>query len=153
MKPLIVLIVVFLLALMGTIVIDRDIDYFFSGRLAMAAMLLFTSIGHFKFPEGMSMMMPPFIPSRKLVVYITGFIEIAAAVALMIPSAAKSTGWFLIAFFVVLLPANIYAASKRVNYEKGTYDGPGPVYLWFRIPMQIFLIGWVYYFVIKNPNF
>ena len=153
MKPLIVLIVVFLLALMGTIVIDRDIDYFFSGRLAMAAMLLFTSIGHFKFPEGMSMMMPPFIPSRKLVVYITGFIEIAAAVALMIPSATKSTGWFLIAFFVVLLPANIYAASKRVNYEKGTYDGPGPVYLWFRIPMQIFLIGWVYYFVIKNPNF
>ena len=153
MKPLIVLIVVFLLALMGTIVIDRDIDYFFSGRLAMAAMLLFTSIGHFKFPEGMSMMMPPFIPNRKLVVYITGFIEIAAAVALMIPSVAKSTGWFLIAFFVVLLPANIYAASKRVNYEKGTYDGPGPVYLWFRIPMQIFLIGWVYYFVVKGPAF
>ena len=152
MKPLIVLIVVFLLALLFTIV-ERDVDYFFSGRLAMAVMLLFTSIGHFKFTEGMSMMMPPFIPSRKLLVYITGFIEIAAAIALLIPSSAKPAGWFLIAFFVVLLPANIYAAIKRVNYEKGTYDGPGPLYLWFRIPLQLFLIGWVYYFVIRDPIF
>ena len=152
MKPLIVLIVVFCLALLGTIVIDRDIDYYFSGRLAMAAMLLFTSIGHFKFAEGMSMMMPPFIPSRKLMVYITGFIEIAAAIGLLIPSIAKATGWFLIAFLVVLLPANIYAATKRVNYEKGTYDGPGPVYLWFRVPLQLFFIGWVYFFVVKGPT-
>ncbi len=153
MKPLIVLIVVFLLALLGTIVIDRDIDYFFSGRLAMAVMLLFTSVGHFKFTEGMSMMIPTFIPKRNLLVYITGIIEIVAAIGLLMPSISKLTGWFLIVFFVLLLPANIYAASKRVNYEKGTYDGPGPVYLWFRIPLQLFLIGWVYYFVIKGQTF
>lgn len=153
MKPLIILIIVFIVAVLGTIVIDRDLDYFFPGRLAMAAMLLFTSIGHFKFVKGMSMMIPDFIPKRKLFVLITGVIEIAAAIGLLSSSLFRLTGWLLIAFFVLVLPTNVYAAMKRVNYEKGTYDGPGPAYLWFRIPLQLFLIAWVYFFVITTPNY
>ena len=153
MKPLIVLIVVFILGLIGTSILERDINYFFSGRLAMAVMLLFTAIGHFKFSEGMSMMIPPFIPMKRLLVFITGFIEIAAAIGLMLSSTFRLTGWLLIVFFVVVLPTNIYASMKRVNYERGTYDGPGPNYLWFRIPLQLFLVAWVYYFVIKAPGY
>jgi uncharacterized membrane protein len=112
-------------------------------------MLLLTAIGHFKFMKGMTMMMPPFIPAKKQVVIATGFLEIAAAIGLLIPSIIKITGILLIIFFVLILPANIYAATKKVNLEKADYTGSGITYLWFRIPEQIFFIAWIYWFTIK----
>lgn len=113
-------------------------------------MLLFTSAGHFMFTAGMSKMLPAFIPYRTATIYLTGLIEIAAAITLFIPACKKVTGIFLIVFFVAVLPANIYAAGKHLNYETGTFDGPGIRYLWFRIPFQILLIIWTYFFVVKS---
>ena len=148
MKPLIVLIVVFLLSLAGTRLIEGEIHYSLSGRIAMSVMLLFTTIGHFKFAEGMSKMIPTFIPNKKQVVYFTGLIEIAAAVGLLIPSTQKFTAWLLILFFILILPANVNAALKQVDYEKPDNKGLGAQYLWFRIPLQVFFIGWVYLFAL-----
>jgi len=150
MKPLIVLIVVFVLSLFVIRMVNGVFDYSLPGRIAMCVMLLFTSIGHFKFADGMSKMMPERVPFKKELVYITGFIEIAAAIGLLIPSLQKLTGWLLILFFLLILPANINAALKRVDYEKGTYEGPGINYLWFRVPLQLLFIAWVYYFALKN---
>ena len=45
---------------------------------------------------------------------------------------------------VLALPANIYAAIKRVDYQKATFNGSGANYLWFRIPLQILFIVWMY---------
>jgi len=150
MKPLIVLIVVFLLSLGWMKIVKNDLDFSYAGRIAMAVMLLFTSIGHFKFRRGMSMMVPSFFPARETLVLITGLIEILAAIGLLMPFPWHvRTAWFLIAFFVLLLPANIYAAVKRVDYEKGTYAGPGPSYLWFRVPLQILFICWLYFFALR----
>jgi uncharacterized membrane protein len=52
----------------------------------------------------------------------------------------------LIVFFLSILPANVNAAIKRIDYQKGTSTGKGVQYLWFRVPLQLFFIGWVYYF-------
>jgi hypothetical protein len=49
-------------------------------------------------------------------------------------------GMALIIFFVVMLPANINAAVKHIDYQKGTTDGSGVNYLWFRVPLQVFFI-------------
>jgi uncharacterized membrane protein len=57
-----------------------------------------------------------------------------------------SAAVFLIFFFVILLPANIYAAMKGVDYQKGSYGGNGLTYLWFRVPLQLLFIAWVAYF-------
>jgi len=48
--------------------------------------------------------------------------------------------------FILILPANVYAAINKIDYEKGNYSGNGLKYLWFRIPLQIFFIEWVWYF-------
>jgi uncharacterized membrane protein len=40
---------------------------------------------------------------------------------------------------------NIYAATQHIDIEKGTFTGPTTPYLWFRIPLQLLFIGWVYY--------
>jgi len=148
MKPLIVLIIVFALSCVVTAVTAGHVNYLVSGRIAMAAMLLLTAIGHFKFADGMVMMMPPFIPAKKQMVWLTGIIEIVAAVGLL-TSLYQLTGKLLIIFFVLILPANIYGAIKNVNLEKADYNGDGLKYLWFRIPLQVLFIGWIYYFAVS----
>jgi uncharacterized membrane protein len=110
----------------------------------MAVMLVFTVVGHFAFTKGMAMMIPDFIPFKKELVYATGVMEILAAIGLLTPNLRVVTGWFLILFFIVLLPANINAAIKQIDYQKATFQGEGLNYLWFRIPLQILFILWTY---------
>ncbi|HEX5151572.1 MAG TPA: hypothetical protein VFW07_08980 [Parafilimonas sp.] len=149
MKPLIVLISTFVIAVVVTYFIQHEANILLSGRIAMAVMLLFTAIGHFKFTEGMAMMLPAPIPAKKQIVIATGCIEILAAAGLLVLPAIKTTGILLILFFILILPANIYAALKNVNLEKANHTGNGINYLWFRVPEQIFFIAWVYFFSIR----
>ena len=149
MKPLIVLLLVFVITIVTTYFIYSKADIELSGRIAMSIMLLFTSIAHFKFLKGMQMMIPAFFPAKKFFVLLTGFIEIAAAIGLLIPSTIKITGILLIIFFILILPANINAAIRKIDYEKADYNGKGKNYLWFRIPLQLFFICWIYFFSIK----
>lgn len=149
MKPLFVLLGAFIAGLMSTYYFTGSIDYPLSGRIALSAMLLFTSIAHFAFVKGMTMMVPDFIPFKKEIVYATGIIEIIAAVCLLVPSLKTMTGWALIVFFIVLLPGNINAAKHHIDYQKGTYDGHGLSYLWFRIPLQLLFIAVAYEFAVR----
>ena len=148
MKPLIVLLLSFAIVLVVTKVASNNFNVALSGRIAMSIMLVFTSMAHFAFTKGMEMMIPPFIPYKKAMVYLTGIIEISAAIGLLIANFRILTAWLLILFFILLLPANIYAAIKHVDYQKGTLDGNGVNYLWFRVPLQILFIAWTYFFAI-----
>ena len=150
MKPLIVLLAVFMLTLLVIKIWKGKWDLVLSGNIAMAAMMLFTSIGHFMFPKGMTLMLPAFLPFKETVVYLTGLIEILAAIGLLVPAWRQTTAWLLIIFFVLILPANIIAAVNHVDIEKGTLNGPGPAYLWFRIPLQLLFIAWVYGFSLSR---
>lgn len=144
MKPFFVLIISFLVAFPAIRLITGSYDPFLAGNIAMSIMLVFTSIGHFAYVKGMEMMMPPFIPFKAAMVYLTGIIEVMAAAGLLIPSLQLLTAYLLILFFILILPVNIYAASRQVDYQKATHEGPGLSYLWFRVPFQLFLIAWVY---------
>jgi uncharacterized membrane protein len=150
MKPLIVLLGAFGISLLVTKILYGNFEFTLSGRMAMSVMLVFTAVAHFAFTRGMAMMLPGFIPYKAGAVYLTGVIEIAAAVGLLIPGLRVITAWLLIAFFICILPANIYAAVKHIDYQKGTSDGKGPIYLWFRVPLQILFIVWTYLSAIKG---
>lgn len=150
MKPLLVLLSVFILSACVTRLTQGHFLYAFSGRVALCAMLLFTALGHFMFTKGMEMMLPDFVPFKTIVVYFSGVLEIMAAAALLFPETKVYAGWFLIAFFILILPANIYAAVKHVDYKTATYTASGPIYLWFRIPLQLLFILWTYFFAVKN---
>ncbi len=144
MKPLIVLLLSFTISIFVIKIIKKEYDFALSARIAMSIMLLFTAIGHFVFTEGMSMMIPKFIPLKESFVYLTGVFEILLAIGLLIPRLKDISGWVLIIFLLLMLPANIYASINNVNYQKGTFDGNGLTYLWFRIPLQILFIIWIY---------
>lgn len=150
MKPLFVLLFVFLISIGIQKLLLKNVNYSLSGRIAMCTMLLFTALGHFLFTEGMSKMIPDFIPLKPTVVLVTGVFEILLAIGLLFPNYQKTTGWILIVFLLLMLPANIKASLENLNYQTGTYDGKGLSYLWFRIPLQLFFIAWVYFFTLKK---
>jgi uncharacterized membrane protein len=84
---------------------------------------------------------------------VTGIFEIIAAIGLLIQSVRVWTGWALILLFFLLLPANVNAAIHHIDYQNGTFNGNGLIYLWFRIPLQILFIVWTYMSAIKfYPN-
>lgn len=95
-------------------------------------------------------MLPDFFPYKTGIVYMTGLFEVVLAIGLLLPHYRTVTGWTLIVFLLLVLPANIYAAVHQLDYQKATFDGPGLRYLWFRIPLQALFIAWVYIFVIRR---
>jgi len=149
MKPLFVLLTVFLISNLVIRQYKDDMDYHLAGKIALAATLLFTSLGHLIYTKGMLLMLPDFIPLKKEMIYVTGLLEVMGAFGLFIPALSRLTGMLLIVFFLLILPTNIYASIKHLNYETATFDGKGPGYLWFRIPFQLLLIGWTYYFALR----
>src|SRR5690606_10416719 len=75
-------------------------------------------------------------PARTFLVHATGVAEFAFAL-LLLWRPSPALGWVLVAFFLALLPANIYSALHHVGL-----GGHGPAYLWFRVPLQLFFIAW-----------
>lgn len=150
MKPLFFLLLTFIVSIGIQRLISKNINYLISARIAMCTMLLFTALGHFLFTDGMSKMIPNFIPLKPTLVLATGILEIILAIGLLLPVYQKTTAWILIFFLLLMVPANIKASLENLNYQTGTYNGKGLSYLWFRIPLQLFFIAWVYFSTLKK---
>jgi uncharacterized membrane protein len=83
----------------------------------------------------MAMIPPPFT-GELWVIYVTGVLQIAGAVGLMMPRTRKWAAWGLAAMLVGLFPANVYAAVTGVTL------GNSPITsLWIRTPLQLFWIA------------
>ncbi len=119
------------------------------GRISLALLFLFTGTSHFYLTEEMVQMLPPSIPGRVELVYLTGVLEIAGAVGLLIPALSRLAAISLILFLFAVLPANIYAALNNVGMGA---HGAGPVYLLARVPFQLLLVGWAYYFGVRRAQ-
>jgi uncharacterized membrane protein len=109
-------------------------------------MLLFTGSAHFYKTGEMVQMMPEFLPLKTELVYFTGILEIIGAIGLIKQRTATLASIALILFFLAVLPANVVGSMKRV--QLGGMEN-GPAYLYFRIPFQLLLIWWTYYFGIR----
>lgn len=152
MKPLLILLVTFGMALTATYFISPPADGQLVGNIALATMLVFTGVAHFPFRAGMVQMLPSWLPAKNAWVLGTGLLEIAAGGGLLLPALRPLTAGCLLVFFALILPANIRAARLHLNYQRGTPDGPGLRYLWFRVPLQLFFMAWTWYFGLHLPT-
>jgi uncharacterized membrane protein len=118
------------------------------GRIGIALVFAFTAIGHFVETSEMARMLPPSVPMRVPLVYVSGVFELLAAVTILIPSLSRYTGIALSIFLLLVLPSNVYAAFQRVDFGG---HAAGPAYLLVRVPLQLFLIGWIYWFAVRQP--
>ena len=137
MAPLITLLATYAIARLAL----RDrLDRSLPGRLALSAMLVVTGVTHFTATEALVAMVPPVLPAPGALVYATGVAELVFAVLLLVRP-TPALGWILAAFFLALLPANIYSAWEEVGL-----GGHGAAYLWFRVPLQLLFLVWAVYF-------
>jgi len=144
MAPLIFLLATFgILYLVNRLFLSRRLSLSFIGRASMAVMLLVTGISHFTNAEEMIAMMPDFMPAKREIIYFTGVCELGAVIGLLWSKTSRLASLLLIVFFVLVLPANIAGSLNSVQFGGMEY---GPLYLLFRVPLQIFFIWWVWWF-------
>jgi uncharacterized membrane protein len=111
-------------------------------RVGLSLFFLFTALGHFIMTREMSEMLPPTIPYRVELIYLTGILEFLGGIGIWIPRLMKLTGLCLILMLIGVLPANIYSAIYHVDFGG---HAAGPAYLLIRVPFQLLVIGWTYF--------
>jgi uncharacterized membrane protein len=119
------------------------------GSLGMTLVFLFTGVGHFIVTDQMAKMIPPVIPYRREVILASGVVEILVGLALVPRRTRMAAGWLSIAMLAALLPFNVYAALERIPF--GGHEW-GPVYLLVRVPVQIALAVWCWWFAIRQAG-
>ncbi|WP_117210816.1 DoxX family protein [Allorhizocola rhizosphaerae] len=87
-------------------------------RGGLALMFLVTASAHFvpKMRADLIAMVPPSLPRPDLLVTITGVLEIAGAVGLLIPATAPWAAGCLALLMVAMFPANVSAARRKVPF-------------------------------------
>jgi uncharacterized membrane protein len=138
-----------LIVLFGALLVYRDLGAlgvpFFanwqdSARFALATMFAFTSVSHFApMRKDLIAMGPPVFPRPDVIVLITGALELAGAVGLLITATRPWAAWGLIALMAGIFPANFHAARHGVKLR-----GRPPTVLWLRATKQILSIAWAW---------
>ena len=78
------------------------------GRVVLALVLMGAGIGHFINTAEFTAQVPPWVPNPEAVIYVSGVVEIALAIALIaLPRQRVLVGWLTAAFFIIIFPGNI----------------------------------------------
>jgi uncharacterized membrane protein len=86
-------------------------------RGGLAVMFVLTGVAHFsaKRRDSLIAMVPRRLPHAPLLVTITGVLELAGAVGLLLPPTARIAALCLAALLVVMFPANVSAARRKLT--------------------------------------
>jgi uncharacterized membrane protein len=88
---------------------------------------------HFVRPEGFVKIVPAFLPAPLLLVYASGFFEIAGGLGLFLTRLHRAAAWGLIALYVAVFPANINMAVNDIQPSGGHIPS---ALMWLRLPLQ-----------------
>ncbi|MEO6578845.1 MAG: DoxX family protein [Candidatus Limnocylindria bacterium] len=117
-------------------------------RLALAAIMAVAGVAHLVSPRPFMAHLPDVVPLRGELVAITGILEIVLAAGLIGPRRwRRPAGLALAAYFVLVFPANVYAAISQVPI-----DGiPTGWIRWARLPLQLPLVAAAWW-VAREPS-
>jgi len=77
-------------------------------RWGLAVFLAVAGIGHLVRPEEFLAQVPPYLPAPELLVAVSGVVELALALALvLLPRYRRAVGFLVLLFFLAVLPGNI----------------------------------------------
>jgi uncharacterized membrane protein len=107
----------------------------------MAFFYTFAGIMHFVNPNFFLRIVPPILPMKLMLVYLSGVAEIILGIAL-IPEATRSlAAWGVIALLLAVFPANIYHFTSKGAGMK--------IPMWLltiRLPIQFALMTWAWWY-------
>jgi uncharacterized membrane protein len=103
--------------------------------------LLASGVLHFTRTALMASIIPPFFASRPQLVVLTGVLEFAGAVGLLLPAFTRVTSVCLAVFMIAIFPANVCAAGQTVG---GLQMPSVPVRLTMQVVYILLLLigGW-----------
>jgi len=115
-------------------------------RWLAAVFFVVAGIGHFVRPELYLKIMPPYLPTPALLVFISGVAEVAGGLGLLLPPVRRAAGWGLIALLIAVFPANYYMLQHPELF------GIAPWILWARLPLQTVFIAWIWFVALHSPR-
>ncbi len=110
-----------------------------AARLGMAIALAFAGASHLFLPTPFIQHLPPSVPLRAEIVLVSGLVEIALGLALLLPPPTRRrVGVALALYYAAVFPGNVYVAVFDVDVD----GQPGGIYPWVRLPLQLIFIAW-----------
>jgi len=110
-------------------------------KYLLAGVFVLAGINHFINPAFYLKMMPPVLPAHLFLVYLSGSFEIILGVLLLVPRFTRFAAWGLIALLIAVFPANIFMAQNTELFPEFN-----PVVIWLRLPLQLVLIAWAFFY-------
>lgn len=110
-------------------------------RWLFGILFILAGLNHFRSPGFYINIMPPYLPWHRELVAISGVAEIALGALLLFRRWSVLAGWGLIVLLVAIFPANLHMAMNPQ-----LYPSISPTALWLRLPLQVLLIAWAYYY-------
>ena len=110
----------------------------------MGIFYIIVGIKHFQDPSWFVQIVPPILPYKYELVYISGFFEVLLGILLMIPRFQSIAAKGILALLICVYPANIYLAQTN-----GVAMGISPLIAWGRLPFQFVFIGLAYWHLKK----
>jgi uncharacterized membrane protein len=110
---------------------------------AMASMYIIAGIAHFVYPKAYLRIMPRYLPNHKLLVLLSGLVEIFLGIALCFEQTRNFGIYAIIAMLLVFLLVHFYMLSGK----KEAAGIPRWILL-LRIPLQFGLMYWAYMYLL-----
>ena len=110
----------------------------------LAFIMIAAGVLHFVAESFFTQIVPPFLPAPRLLVWISGIVEIALGAGLIPARTRRLAGYGLVALYIVVFPANIYMAVSEVQLQgmPSWFQQPSPLMLYLRLPLQLVFIAW-----------
>ena len=115
-----------------------DIKYF--SMIVMGVFYISIGVSHFTSPIWYVQIVPPYLPYKLELVYISGLFEILFGGMLFFKKTRFLAGWGLILLLIAVYPANIYLAQTN-----GAAMNTTSLIAWGRLPVQFIFVGLAYW--------
>jgi uncharacterized membrane protein len=109
-------------------------------KYLLAIFFVLAGLNHFLRTEFYLHIMPPYLPWPRMLVYLSGALEVLLGVMVMIPRWSSVAGWGLVLLLIAVIPANIHMAVNSYLYPEYSRT-----LLLLRLPVQLILIFWAYW--------
>ena len=91
-------------------------------------------------PPAFERILPPYLPAPYALVYVSGAAELLGALGVLVPGLRRYAGWGLLLLALAVFPANVHMALHPADFE-----GIPAWALYLRLPLQVALVGWIYW--------
>ncbi|MFC7228435.1 DoxX family membrane protein [Salinirubellus salinus] len=123
-------------------------------RYAMGLTYVVAGVLHFVVPDAYERVVPPQLPAKRTLVYLTGVMEAGFGLGVLFERTRRVSAWGLVVTLLAVFPANVYMAvgdpdlSGAPEFLREAPDAA----LWARLPLQAVLIAWAWWYTGEDED-